>query len=240
MTSITKYFTNVISFTHIELNPVLIFYVVKGIYILLARILTYHTKKMKNMHYFKTALLQITVITAILSSTTSCDKKNVEEKRESIEEHNEMKSDSIANRKKEVTFLSEASEINMEEISLGKLAIEKAVGTDVKDMGKMMEMEHAKCLKGLVKLAEEKSIKIPTKLSDKAHKTYNQLNDKTGIAFDKAYCDLMVNGHKDAIVLFEKAVAECTDPDIKAWASETLPDLHRHLQHSLMCQKKAD
>ncbi len=37
--------------------------------------------------------------------------------------------------------------------------------------------------------------------------------------FDKAYCGMMVDTHKDAIALFEKGSAEVNDTDVKAWAA---------------------
>lgn len=72
------------------------------------------------------------------------------------------------------------------------------------------------------------------------HKAYKKLNDKSRNDFDKAYCEMMVSGHKDAIALFEKASTEATDSDIKAWAAATLPTLRAHLDHALTCQKNIE
>ena len=43
-----------------------------------------------------------------------------------------------------------------------------------------------------------------------------------------------------AIELFENAAADCTDPDIKAWATATLPILRTHLDRAMTCQKECD
>ena len=48
----------------------------------------------------------------------------------------------------------------------------------------------------------------------------------------------MVSGHKDAIDKFERAAKESTDPDIQTWASNMLPSLRTHLDHSMNCQEK--
>lgn len=50
--------------------------------------------------------------------------------------------------------------------------------------------------------------------------------------FDKEYCGKMVDEHKDAISLFEKASTNTTDTDIKAWATLTLQALRSHLDHA--------
>ena len=64
-----------------------------------------------------------------------------------------------------------------------------------------------------------------------------RLYDNIRLVFGKKYSEMMVDGHKDAIELFEKASIESTDPDIRAWANATLPILRTHLEHSLACQK---
>ena len=66
-----------------------------------------------------------------------------------------------------------------------------------------------------------------------ANKSEILIND-----FDKEYCDMMVKGHKDAIDMFEKAVNECEDSDIKSWASSMLPGLRTHLEHAMTCDDK--
>lgn len=50
-----------------------------------------------------------------------------------------------------------------------------------------------------------------------------------GTAFDKAYVDMMVADHQNAIALFEKA-SMTSDQAIKAYASKYLPILKKHLK----------
>ncbi|HEV8513777.1 MAG TPA: DUF4142 domain-containing protein [Cyclobacteriaceae bacterium] len=141
---------------------------------------------------------------------------------------------------RDAEFLSRASEINMEEISLGQLAQKRSTMADVKDLGKMMEEVHTKSMKDLTALAKAKMITIPKVETYKAQKVYGNLNSKTDADFDKAYCDAMIMGHKHAITLFEKASQESDDADIKKWATETLPVLRTHLEHSISCLEKCE
>jgi putative membrane protein len=110
----------------------------------------------------------------------------------------------------------------------------------VKALGKMMDDAHNKCMSSLATLAATKSITIPTTPTDDALSAYKSLNNKSGADFDLAYCDMMVSGHKNAIAMFEKASVESTDADIRQWATETLPELRKHLDHSLMCQRESE
>ena len=101
-----------------------------------------------------------------------------------------------------------------------------------------MEDEHTKSLADLTALAKTKNISLPNSQTDKGKDAYEKLNKKSGNDFGKTYSDMMVNGHQDAIALFEKASTECTNPDIKSWATATLPTLRTNLEHALMCQKE--
>jgi putative membrane protein len=47
-----------------------------------------------------------------------------------------------------------------------------------------------------------------------------------------------VSDHKDAVKAFEKAANEATDPEVKAFASKTLPTLKHHLSMAEALQQK--
>ncbi len=72
----------------------------------------------------------------------------------------------------------------------------------------------------------------------KAVDAYQKLIDKPGRDFDKAYCDMMVDGHKKAVDRFESAAADSKDSDIRSWANSMLPILRSHLDHAMVCQAK--
>ena len=192
-------------------------------------------KKIKNVSKI---ILEGGVIVALLFATVSCNNsQKQEDPQEVAEEHNDAKMNNNAD-EMDAQFLVDASEINMKEIQLGQLAQQKAMMSDVKDLGKMMESEHTKAMNELKDLAEKKIISIPTSLTDEYQKEYNNFADKKAMDFDKDYCDAMVAGHKDAVNKFEKASTDATDPDIKAWAAATLPALRNHLDHAMTCQEK--
>ena len=58
----------------------------------------------------------------------------------------------------------------------------------------------------------------------------NKLAGLSGADFDRAYVNMMVKDHEKDVKEFEKASAKATDPDIRAWATSTLPTLREHLQ----------
>jgi len=42
----------------------------------------------------------------------------------------------------------------------------------------------------------------------------------------------MIDDHSKVIAAFEKEIASGSDPDVKAWASKTLPTLREHLSEA--------
>lgn len=201
---------------------------------------------MKNqIEFIKTSVVDVAYYAVSLSLVlmlvfSSCSSNNKpEDTKEVASEHNEAKFDN-AKAEDDAKFLVSAAEINLEEIQLGQLAQSKGTIAEVKDLGKMMESEHNKALIDLKALADKKQITIPTTITDDGQQAYKKLDDKKGNEFNKAYCDMMVDGHKDAIEKFEKASMDAADPDIKEWAATMLPALRTHLDNAINCQKKCE
>ncbi len=194
---------------------------------------------MKNLIKTTRQIIYLTFCSIILSITSCGNDSKPEDTKEVAEEHNDAKFDKKS-QEKDAQFLVNAAEINLQEIKLGELAQEQGKASHIKELGKMMEEAHTKSLAELIALAKAKTITIPTSPSNDAMDAYKKLDTKSGNDFDKMYTDMMVNGHKDAINAFEKASENCEDTDIKNWASTMLPNLRKHLDHSLKCQKECE
>jgi putative membrane protein len=59
-----------------------------------------------------------------------------------------------------------------------------------------------------------------------------------GAAFDSRYIHEMIAGHTEAIGVFTKEAADAQNADLKAYASATLPALHKHLDGAKDLEKK--
>jgi len=133
-------------------------------------------------------------------------------------------------------FMNEATEINLEEIRLSEVALERSKNPEIRILGKKLTDQHYQSLLDLTALASRINITIPTKLGDKENVDYEKLNHMAGEALDREYVTMMVKEHKEAIALFEKEAKSGTDPDIKKWAAATLPEMHTHLDYAVACQ----
>ena len=196
------------------------------------------------INFKRNAINSIIIYTAlvllIVVSLSSCSgNPKTEDSKDMAEKNNDVKFENT-DKEKDAQFLVDAAEINLEEIRFGKFAKENAMSVDTRELAKMMVEEHTKCLNDLRVLADKKSVTIPAVISTKGEEAYQQLIDRAGADFDKKYCNMMVDWHKNAIAKFEKESKDGNDADIKAWASETLPALHKHLDHAQNCQKSCN
>lgn len=129
-------------------------------------------------------------------------------------------------------FVTSAAAGGMAEVELGKLATEKASSEDVKKFGQRMVDDHSKANDQLKQIASQKGISIPTDLDAKSKATKTMLEKLQGEQFDRAYMKDMVKDHQKDVAEFQKASKTSKDPDIKNFASETLPTLQDHLKEA--------
>lgn len=129
----------------------------------------------------------------------------------------------------DVKFAMEAASGGMTEVALGKLAQEKGVNARVKKFGSMMVMDHSKANDSLKAVAARKNINLPTAPNAKDRATIDKLSKLSGKAFDDAYVNDMIDDHKHDVSAFEDAAKSLKDPDLKAFATKTLPVLKSHL-----------
>jgi putative membrane protein len=132
--------------------------------------------------------------------------------------------------RKDVKFVHEAAMGGMLQVQLGKIAQEKAQSQDVKDFGARMVTDHTGVNTELKQLAEKKGITLPDKLDKKHEKIVDKLSKLSGSAFDKEYMKLMVKGHESDVAAFKKASKDLKDPDLKDFATKTLPAFEEHLK----------
>jgi putative membrane protein len=127
------------------------------------------------------------------------------------------------------TFITNASEGNLAEVELGKLAVMKSGTESVRAFGQMMATEHQTALDELTGIADDKNADIMTTLNAKHEQMKQKLSAMTGYAFDTAYIHSQVKDHEATVALFQTEIANGADQDIKAYASKYLPHIQMHL-----------
>ncbi|MBW6497558.1 MAG: DUF4142 domain-containing protein [Bacteroidales bacterium] len=193
---------------------------------------------MKTFTFVKQTMIQATFV-ALIFLVASCGTNQQRDSKDVAQDENEARFDRDR-QQNDAQFLVNIAEINMKQIQLGQLAQQKGTTTHVKELGKMMEDAHTKSQRELTALARSKSITIPTTATNDVRDAYNDLNEKTGVDFDKAYADLMVSRNEDAISAFEKATTDNYDTEIKNWAIASLPALRTNLNHAIESKRLND
>jgi len=126
-------------------------------------------------------------------------------------------------------FMTEAAVGGMAEVEFGKIASTKAQNADVKKFAQMMVADHTKANTELKALATKKNVTLPTELDAKHKATMTELQGLSGVAFDKAYIAGQLADHEKTVKIFQAQSQNATDPDVKAFATKTLPTLQAHL-----------
>lgn len=127
-------------------------------------------------------------------------------------------------------FIMDAAMGGLEEVELGRVAAQQGMSAAVKQFGQRMVDDHSQANSELMTLASSKGITLPTELDQKHRAEVTKLSAMSGAAFDREYTKMMVSDHRKDVSEFEKQSTHGTDPDLKAFASKTLPTLQEHLR----------
>jgi len=127
-------------------------------------------------------------------------------------------------------FVTEAAQGGMAEVELGKLAAEKASSSDVKQFGQRMVDDHTKANDELKSLASKNGWTLPSDIGAKNQAEKDRLEKLSGAEFDRAYMQHMTMDHKKDVAEFQKESNQAKNPDLKNFASKTLPTLQEHLR----------
>jgi putative membrane protein len=128
------------------------------------------------------------------------------------------------------TFLMQAGQLSMMEVELGRLAVQRGSSPGVKQYGQEMVEDHTRANQELMQLAMQKKVELPTEMSTQNTAMIDRLSGLSGTSFDTAYKQAMIDSHNQAIALFQAQSQQGQDPELKAWATQKLPNLQAHLE----------
>lgn len=131
--------------------------------------------------------------------------------------------------KDDIDFVLDATDDGMYEVLVAQLAKTNASSAKVKKLAEHLTKGHSKANEELKSIAARKNITLPSKLSDKRQKNFDELTKLKGAEFDKKFAKEMVQDHKDAIDKFHKEADKGMDGELKAWAAGKIASLKHHL-----------
>jgi putative membrane protein len=127
-------------------------------------------------------------------------------------------------------FVRKAAEGGMAEVKLGQLAKEKGSNQAVRNFGDRMVRDHSKANDQLRNVASKKGVSLRDSLNATDKALYDRLSKLSGDAFDKAYMRAMITDHEEDVSEFRQESQTAKDPDVRQFASQTLPTLVEHLR----------
>jgi putative membrane protein len=127
------------------------------------------------------------------------------------------------------------------EVRLGRLAQERGGSADVRAFGAMMVEKHTMAGTELKRIADRHNVAPDADRKDTGKDDFERLSKLSGQEFDKAYLDLMVEEHEEAVNALEgKASDNDEHADVKEWASKTLPEVRNHLDRAKQLRERLD
>jgi putative membrane protein len=135
-------------------------------------------------------------------------------------------------------FVDFAAQTDMMEAHLGQLAADHAAGQGVKDYAQMLVTDHTSDYNQITAVATKANLTVPKGL-DAAHvKMGMPFESLKGPAFDHRYVQEMIAGHTKAIAVYQHEANDAQNADLKAYATQALPTLQKHLQGAQDLAKK--
>jgi len=178
------------------------------------------------------SLTRLSVFATLLFSlalfASACNRSNGDDPKEAAEERNEAKFGTKA-AEEDAKFLVDIYSSSLMEVRSSSAAKQKAYSQEVKDLAASMESAHMAMNTELQALAATKGVSLPTDLTEAQKDKLNRTGEKTGMDFDEKYLNELIDDHKEAIRIAEKASSQAEDPAIKAFFVNGLPELRHHL-----------
>jgi putative membrane protein len=127
------------------------------------------------------------------------------------------------------------------DVRLGRLAQERGGSADVRAFGAMMVEKHTMAGTELKRIADRHNVPADDSRREKGDDTVERLSKLSGDEFDRAFLDLMVDEHEDAVDALErKARDDGEHADVKEWAAKTLPEVRQHLERAKELRGRLD
>jgi predicted outer membrane protein len=139
---------------------------------------------------------------------------------------------------KDKMFIKTAAESDQTEIAMAKIALNKSSNADVKQFAQMMVDEHGRSTSSLTPIAQKAGVTLPPPMLAKHKMMAAKLETLSGDAFDKAYVTANVKAHQETATKMQANMGSITDPDLKAFAQQTLPVVQNHLKMAQDMQTK--
>lgn len=128
----------------------------------------------------------------------------------------------------DMLFAARNAEGNLAEVTLATLALEKSKNAGVREVAQAIIQGHGMDQTDLLRIARAKGMTTPPMLSATHMAVYNALKKAKKDKFDAMYISGQLDDHENTIALYATQIANGQDADLKAHATQFLPDVVGH------------
>jgi len=132
-------------------------------------------------------------------------------------------------------FIRTAHEAGLTEIKASEIAKQKSTNSQVTGLADMVIADHKALGADVDSLAKHKFVTVIAEVSHDDRAVLDSLAKKTGPEFDKAYIEMMVADHEEAVELF-KENTKSNYTAVRDVAEKGLPKLEDHLKQAKAVQ----
>lgn len=126
-------------------------------------------------------------------------------------------------------FVGKAAHIDTFEIAISQLAASQSANPKIKSYATRTGTDHTANRDRLGTIADQHGATLPTGLTSDENDVLNRLKTEKGRAFDHDFIHIQIEGHREALPLFQTAARNATDPALKSYAADTAPVIQSHL-----------
>jgi putative membrane protein len=138
----------------------------------------------------------------------------------------------------EQDFMIKTAQMNLAEIDMARIAMQKSQNPEVKDFANMIQSDHTDALEDLRDLMRDKGMSLPSVLSPEAKADIEKMTALSGPEMDREFVNTMVADHQKAIEMFRDQVNIAQSPHVRKYAEGLLPKLEMHLEKAQKLQSR--
>lgn len=131
-------------------------------------------------------------------------------------------------------FLAQAASGNEFEIESSQLALQMSQNPAVRNFANMMISDHARLGQAMAAAATSAGLTPPAPTLLPQHQALLDQLRTTGPNFDAAYRGVQIQGHQQALMLFQNYATSGDVPAIRAAAGQAIPAIQMHLSQAQM------
>ncbi|MCW2525964.1 MAG: hypothetical protein JWM76_824 [Pseudonocardiales bacterium] len=126
-------------------------------------------------------------------------------------------------------FMMSNEQVNLAEIAIGNLALQRATSNSARALATMTISDHQAAQTKLMALAASENVTLPTAPNAQQQAQAATLTSVSAASFDLTYLQIQVSGHQTSIAATNTEIASGTDAAVVTYAKGYLPVAQMHL-----------